>query len=71
VRGAKYREFLKYTQGIWVLFTHTHMCGLLQLCVCLHVLNLGEQERAWITGDKHHGLGNAGHGCEVYEECEV
>jgi hypothetical protein len=26
-----------------------------ELCVCLHVLNLGEQERAWITRDKHQG----------------
>ena len=42
-----------------------------ELYVCLRVLNLGKQERAWIIGGKYHGLGNAGHGGEVYEECEV
>ena len=41
------------------------------LCVYLCVLDLGEQERAWIIRDKHHGLGDAGYGGEVYEISEV
>ena len=28
-----------------------------ELYMCLHVLNLGEQEHAWITRDKHQGDG--------------
>jgi hypothetical protein len=36
-----------------------------ELYVCLRVLNLGEQERAWITRDEHQGLGDAGYGGEV------
>jgi hypothetical protein len=39
--------------------------------MCLRVLNLGEQERAWITRDEHQGLGDTGYGGEVYEEREV
>jgi hypothetical protein len=41
------------------------------LYVCLQVLDLGEQERVWIIRDKHHGLGDAGHGSEVHEVSEV
>jgi hypothetical protein len=39
-----------------------------RLYVCLHVLNLDEQECAWIIRDKHRRLGDTGHGGEVLHE---